>query len=317
MKIRREVKLGILAVTTMFLFIWGFNYLKGRDIFKTQLHFFVVYDEVTGLIESNPVSLNGVAIGQVKRISFHPDRSGRVLVECLIGNQIDIPANSVARLVPSGLIGAREIDIRLGDTPLLLAAGDTLAGIYQPSLTDEAVSQFMPIRDQAESLLARMDTTLSIIAQIMTPLAREELTSGIGSLSATLARLENASLVLDTTLSKGAGDLSGIIYSTASIARTIEENNQSIERILQNFSQLSDSLVSGDIATTMEQARASLGELALTMEKINRGEGSLGLLVTDSQLYQNLESSSRQLELLLEDIQNNPRKYFSISVFGR
>jgi phospholipid/cholesterol/gamma-HCH transport system substrate-binding protein len=301
----------------MVLFIWGFNYLKGRDIFKRQLHFFVVYDQVTGLIESNPVSLNGVVIGQVKRITFHPDRSGRVVVECLVSDQIDIPGNSTAHLVPSGLIGAREIEIRLGEASLLLARGDTLAGLYQPSLTDEAIQQFLPIRDKAEVLLSRMDTVLAIFSEVMTPLARQELSTGIGSLSATLAQLENASLVLDTTLSARAGDLSSMIRNTSSITQTIENNNQSIERILQNFSQLSDSLVSMELNATMEQARTSLGELALVMEKINRGEGSLGLLVTDPQLYQNLESSSRQLESLLEDIQNNPGKYFSISVFGR
>jgi phospholipid/cholesterol/gamma-HCH transport system substrate-binding protein len=317
LKIRREIKLGILAVVTLFLFIWGINYLKGRDIFKRQLKFFVVYDEVTGLIESNPVSLNGLAIGQVKRISFHPDRSGRILVECLIGDQIDIPLNSQAVMVPVGLIGAREIDIRLGDSHRLLSPGDTLEGIFQAALQDELARQFTPVKEQAESLLARMDTVLSIVSQVLSPAAREELGSGIGNLSATLSRLENVSLVLDTTLSAKAGELSGIIGHTASIAKTVEENNHAIERILQNFSRFSDTLASMEITETMENARESLEELSLTLEKINRGEGSMGLFITDPQLYQHLESSSRQLELLLEDIRNNPRKYFSISVFGR
>lgn len=317
MKIRREVKLGILAVITLFLFVWGINYLKGRDIFKKQLGFFVVYDEVTGLIASNPVSLNGVAIGQVKRIFFHPDRSGRVVVECLISDQIDIPSNSTAVLASVGLIGAKEIEIRLGDSPALLSSGDTLPGLYQPALQDELARQFMPMKDQAESLLGKMDTVLTAISQVMTPAAREDLSAGIGNLAITLERLGHTSMVLDTTLSSRAGELGGILDQTATVTRTIGEHNAEIARMLQNFSGFSDTLAAMELSATVEQARKAMAELAMTMERINSGEGSLGLLLNDPGLYVNLETSSRQLELLLEDIRENPGKYFTIRVFGR
>ncbi len=307
----------MLAVITLVLFIWGVNYLKGRDIFQKQLEFYVVYDKVTGLIESNPVSLNGLPIGQVKRISFHPDGSGRILVECLVGNAIALPDNSIAHLVSPGLIGSREIEIELGNSGHFISSGDTLEGIFQASLQDEVATQLLPIKAQAESLLAQMDTVLTIFSQVFTPATRESLSEGISDFSNTLDNLENASLVMDTTLVAQAGRISEILGNAASISRNIQENNDAIERIIHNFSTLSDTLVSLELVSTIEQAKGSLGEFALAMDKINRGEGTFGLLLNDQALYLNLERSSRQLDLLLEDIKENPGKYFSVSVFGR
>jgi ABC-type transporter Mla subunit MlaD len=135
LKLRREFILGAVGVITLLLFVWGFNYLKGKDLLKKQQRFYVVYPVIDGLIESHPVTVNGVAIGQVNRIGFHKDRSGRVVVECLIGDYIDIPSNSIALLKSSSLIGGFEIELLLGNTPDYLQHGDTLTRKDQTSHT--------------------------------------------------------------------------------------------------------------------------------------------------------------------------------------
>jgi phospholipid/cholesterol/gamma-HCH transport system substrate-binding protein len=299
LKINREIQLGLLAVATIALFIWGFNYLKGRDILRKHQGFFVVYDQVTGLIESNPVSLNGVAIGQVRRISFHPDQSGRIVVECLISSQVNIPGNSVAHLASSGLIGGKEVIIRLGDAPTLLQDGDTLAGVYQPDLQDELIGQLMPVKEQAEALIARMDTVLKAVSEILDPEARGHIAHSLARLSATMDQLERSSRTLEGIMEQESGRLAGILEQAATITA--------------NLQMLSDTMA----AHTIHQANASLESLNRTLQRIEGGEGSLGLLLADTALYRNLEASSRELELLLEDVRNNPKRYFSISVFGR
>jgi phospholipid/cholesterol/gamma-HCH transport system substrate-binding protein len=116
LKLKREYKIGFLAFVSIFLFVWGLNYLKGRDIFSSQITFYAIYDNVAGLIESNPVSVNGVNIGQVQSIRFMPDGSGRILVESLINQEVPIPENSISMLTGASLTGSREIIIILGDS---------------------------------------------------------------------------------------------------------------------------------------------------------------------------------------------------------
>ncbi len=317
MKLKREVKLGILGVIALLVFIWGINYLKGRDLFSRQLSFFVVYEKVDGLIESSPVTLNGVKMGQVDRIFFHPDRSGRVVVECRVTPQLDIPDNSIARLVGADLLGTREVEITLGDSPTHISSGDTLAGTVQATLQEEVSRQMLPFKQQAENLLAQIDTVLEVIQFIFSEETQKDITGSISSIRLTLANLEKTTGTVDKTLEEQSSRLATIMENAESITTNLKNNNEAINRIIGNFANISDSLATANIAQTMHDAGKSLQSFSEIMEKIEKGEGSMGLLLNDDELYKNLESSSKQLDLLLEDMKKNPRNYFNISVFGR
>lgn len=292
MKIRREILLGILGIVSLLLFIWGVNYLKGTDLLQRQQIFYVIYPKVNGLIESHPVSVNGVKIGQVNKISFHPDRTGRVMVECIIGHDIDIPVNSVAILSSASLIGGYEIVVQLGNSNLIMQHADTLTGIIKPALQDEITTQLDPFKEQATVIFARLDTLLTALNSVF--------------------NMENR-----TTLANSIGELNKSLRHIESIAENINQQEQTINHIVSNLSAITDSIAALEIKSILDQTGKSIETLQQVLYSVNEGDGSLTRLLHDEGLYQNLERSSYELELLLEDIRNNPRKYFSFSVFGK
>jgi len=317
LKISREVKLGFIGAVTLFLFVWGLSYLKGKDILGRQLTIFAEYDNVSGLVETNPVVVSGVKIGQVDRIYFHPDGSGKIMVRMIVGRDIGIPVNSVARLTGADFMGFREIDIILGDSRVNVFNGDTLATLTSASLTEEVSQQIAPLKHQAENLLAQIDSVLAVVQNIFNAETRENISQSIESIKQTIVTIEKTTATVDTTFSRQASRLAVILSNAESISNNLRQNNEAITNIIQNFSELSDTMAALEIAKTMEDVNKTMEALSAAMDKINRGEGSLGLLVNDEELYRNLETSSKQLELLLEDIRQNPRRYINVSVFGR
>ncbi len=317
MKISREIKLGILAALSVFLFIWGLNYLKGKDIFSRQIKFYAIYDDVTSLIESNPVLLSGVTIGQVNNISFVPDGSGRIVVENIVSANIPIPDNSVAMLTGISLTGSREIVIKLGDSPRLISDGDTLASGLQTSLQDEVSQLVTPIKERAEELFGQIDSVMIVFQSIFNEQTRVNITSSFQSIQQTLENLEKTTDRVDQTIDRESTRITTILSNAESISQNLRDNNETINTILSNISSISDSLAAANLTQTLMQAEHSITNLNNILEKIEKGEGTMGMLVNDEELYNNLEASSRQLELLLEDIRNNPGNYIRISVFGR
>ncbi|MBS4014555.1 MAG: MCE family protein [Bacteroidetes bacterium] len=317
MKIRREAKIGLVIVLTALLFIWGVNYLKGTDLFTKQVRFFAVYDQVSGLIESNAVTISGVKIGQVQNIAFHPDGSGRIVVEAIVDKVINIPDNSIARLYSSDILGKREIEILLGDSKRLIQSGDTLETKIQATLQDEVSLQLLPFKKQAENLLAQIDSVMAVIQYIFNEKSRANIAESLENIKLIISNFERTTHTLDTTFYSQAKRIATIISNAESITTNIEKNNKSITAIIQNFEAVSDSLASANIKQTINNANLALEEFEAIMAKINKGEGSVGLLIHDESLYKNLEGSSKQLEKLIEDIKEDPRKYFNISVFGK
>lgn len=317
MKITKEFKIGILAVITILLVIWGLNFLKGKDIFSQQIVFYAVYDDVTGLIESNPVSINGVSIGQVNKIRFMPDGSGKILVENIINQDVPIPVNSISKLTGASLTGSREIIIELGNAGQYIQNGDTLSAQTQTSLQDEVSELVMPIKQRAEDLFAEVDSILTIFQTIFNEQTKNNITQSFANLEQTLNNIKNTTSKLDETIESETTRISNIMENAESISANLKGNNETLTNILNNFSSVSDSLAAANIKQTLHDAEQSITSLNEIMDKINRGEGSMGLLVNDEKLYQNLESSSKQLELLLEEIRKNPGDYIKLSVFGR
>lgn len=315
-KIQREVKIGLLFAITLFLFIWGINYLRGTDIFTRQIRFHIVYDQVSGLMETNPVTISGVTVGQVSRIAFHPDGSGRVVVTATADRQIGIPVNSVARLT-SEIVGTNKIIIELGTHPDIITSGDTLIGRKDPAITEQIEEQFAPFRIHAERILVSADTLLAALNQVLGPEHRQMISGSIASLHHTMSKMESAAHTFDEILSHEAKRISTILQNAESITHNLEENRETINHILQNLSETSDHIASDEFQNVIFQASHAMTELALLMEKINRGEGSAGKLLSDEELYENINRASHELELLLEDIRAHPGRYFRISVFGR
>ncbi len=315
MKYKREIGIGLVFIVALALFIWGFSYLKGFNLFKEQRVLYAVYQRVSGLTKANPVSINGLKVGQVSDIYFNPDFSGEIVVEITIETEIPIPKNSVALIYSSDLMGSKAINLQLSNDSLFVNNGDTLNTKVEASLKEAVNQQIQPLKAKAEELIMSIDTVVTVIKQIFNEQARENLTSSLASIEQTFANLESASYNLDEMIAAEKVRLAEIMFNLESITTTIRENEDNIENILTNFSSISDSLAKAEIPQTFANINKVVGDVAGIIEKINNGEGSIGMLINDEGLYRDLQKSAEQLHLLMEDIRVNPKRYVRFSLF--
>ena len=318
MKISREVKIALTFIVTLALFVWGFNFLSGKDVFSRERTFYAVYNSVNGLNEANPVVISGFKVGQVKNIQFLPDGSGRILVEFMItNNDIKIPKNSIARLFSSDIMGSRAIEIKLGNASAEAVEGDTLKTEMGATLGEEVSVQMLPIKQKFENVMLSLDSVLVIIQSIFNENTRQNLAMSFESIKLTIQNLEHTTYNIDTLVTTQRFKLAGIISNVESISANIKNNNDKITNIINNFSNISDTLAKAKIASTINNANKALAEFNDILAKVNSGQGSLGMLINNDSLYKNLESSSNQLNQLIEDIKLNPQRYLHFSLIGR
>lgn len=314
MKISREIKVGLVFLASVAIFVWGFNFLKGTSMFSGSRLLYAVYDKVDGLDKANKVKVNGLNIGQVKDLDFL-EGSSKIVAEFYIKSDIKIPANSVARIYATDLLGSKAVEIILGDSKKYLQSGDTLRSEMESSLKDQLSEQVEPLKKKALVLINSVDSVMMVIQSIFNENTRSSLASSLENIRNTLGNLENASSNIDTILISGKARVQNIMANAESISRNLKENNENINTILTNFAALSDSLAEADIPQTIRDASTAVNNLKVISDKINRGEGTLGQLITNDSLYLELNNSMNSLKLLLEDIRLNPKKYVKLSLF--
>lgn len=317
LKLSRELKIGITTVLTIVAFIWGFNYLKGKDFFNKHRTFFVVYNDVSGLMKANSVTISGLQIGQVDDIYFREDNSSEVIVELTISKDVNIPDNSVAKLKSSDILGTKGIDIQLGNSTKYLNSGDTIKSDIAMSLQEEVNQMVQPILRKAGSMMSSIDTAISAVGDVFNYKTRENLKKSIESLTQTIQNIEGVSGSFDTLMSSEQERLSKILANVESITSNLRENNENLTHIISNAKSITDTVARFNLSNTLSNLESSIKNLTSTTDKINKGQGSLGLLLNDEKLYNDLAASSRQLDLLLNDIRINPKRYVHFSIFGK
>ena len=318
MKISKELKAGLVVTAAIALFIFGFNFLKGRNIFTPQRVFYAIYDNVDGLLVSNPVQINGFKIGQVIDYKLLPDNSGKILVAFSVNDKnFKIPANTVAKIVSSDFLGAKAIELRLGDSEIYLDNKDTLRSAIQASLTEEVNRQVLPLKNKAESLISSIDSVMTVVQAILNEDARADLKKSFESINRAIINMEKTSFRIDALVADEKARISSIFRNIESISGNLAANNQTLTKVINNFEAISDSLAKSNLASTINTAGQSLIQASEILEKINKGEGSMGLLLNNKSLYQNLEKASLDLDKLLKDMRMNPARYLHFSIIDR
>jgi phospholipid/cholesterol/gamma-HCH transport system substrate-binding protein len=316
MKISKEAKIGIIITSGIALLFWGLNFLKGRDFFTSQKIIFAVYDHVDGLSASNPVQVNGMRIGSISKLNLLPDNTGRIVVTMHVSDRVRIPRNSTAQIFSTDLLGAKGIRFLLGDSDEEIHDGDTLKSDIQRSLQQEVSAQVAPIRERAENILSSMDSVLVIVRTVFNEKTKSDLRQSFMSISNTMQAIESMAAKLDRDLAH-QGNLDKILGNIESISSNLKNNNRQLSNIIENFSAISDTLAKSRLSETLEDTRKTLESTSAIMDKINRGEGSIGMLVNNDSLYLNLNNTARNLELLLSDLRDHPKRYVHFSVFGK
>ena len=311
MTIKKEVKIGGIVVIAVFLFIYGLNFLKGKNIFTARTHYYVVYKNVGGLTESNPVYFNGFVVGKVNKIFFAPDMKGGIVVDFVLReNDLKIPKNSIARIFSDGLLGTKAIGLDFGTSTEYAESGDTLLPNLENSLTAQMSEQLMPVKDKAENLIVRADSLMAVITKLFSPGVNDNLRHSIENVN-------SITLNVNGMVAEQRKRLDAITANIESISKNLKDNNENLTKIMANFKNISDSIAKANLAQTLNNANLAVKQTAEIMEKINSGKGSLGMLVNNDSLYKHLDNASRDLDRLLVDLKEHPKRYVHLSVFGK
>lgn len=303
---KKNFILGLVFVLGFAILYWGINFLKGLDIFSTSKSYYVEYADINGLLVASPVNLNGYKIGQVTNIQLKENDPTKLIVKFIISEKIDIPDNSVAMIVNADLLGTKAINLVFGDSKVNANSGSFIIGNVETNIMSDISNQIMPLKDKVESIITTVDTLLIAINNIFNEENQKNIEKSFKSLTLTLESIENQRHKIANTIS-----------NIEAITANIKNNNDKLNNIISNFSQFSDSLMLSNIKNTIANADKTMLELKEITEKINKGEGTTGKLVNDDSLYYKLNATSKELELLLEDIRKNPSKYINIRVFGK
>lgn len=318
MKISKEVKIGIVVVSAIAMFVFGYNFLKGRNIFSAHRVYYAVYDNINGLQESNPVVLNGFQVGQVLKSTLMENNSGKILVELSINNkELKIPSNSIAKIVSTDFLGAKAVELIIGDSPTEIQIKDTLTGEVEFSLTDEVGSEVVAIKNKTEHLITSIDSVVSAVKEVLNEKTKKNLIASFESINNVVVSFEKSSENIEKLLASENGKVVSILKNVESIAENIQSNNKVLTKVIHNFESISDSLAKANLTGTINNVNATLAQTSVLIEKMNKGEGSAGLLFKDDSLYRNVASASLNLDLLLQDLKAHPGKYINVSVFGK
>jgi phospholipid/cholesterol/gamma-HCH transport system substrate-binding protein len=303
LKITREIKTAILVIGSILLFIWGYSFLKGKDLFEDYTTLYVEYDNVEGVGKSAAVTLNGLTIGKVNDIQFSND-TGKLLVELQIKSNFPISQSSTATIYDPGLIGGKQIMIvpNLNDKKMAMS-GSKLIGNTKPGLTDLVGEKLAPLQMKLDKVLLNADQLISGINNVLDKKGQEDLKKALAELTETLVQFHKASESVNGMIADNKNHINGVVSD--------------FHKVSTNFSKISDSLSKADLGKTAKSLQITLEKVDLMLADMNAGKGTVGKMMKDEALYNNLSQTSKELELLLQDVRLNPTRYVNVSLFGK
>jgi len=306
MKLNKETKIGIVAIIIISLFIWGFNFLKGKNILTSNNSYYAVYNNIDGLEEASAVSISGYKIGTVENIKLLDPQKGILIVKFSVDKDIKLPKNSKAIIYPATLLAGKAIKLEISDFDEYYSSGDTVVGVLEKDLVSSLSEELMPLKDKIENLVQSMDSVLAIFDN-----QRRE------NLKSSLDNIHNITNDFNDLVKEEKQKLANILGNVESISSNLKNNNEQITNILENFSSISDSLDKADIKATLTNANNTLAEFSAISAKINNGEGTMGMLINNDSLYNNLNNLAADLDSLVIDLNENPKRYVHFSLFGK
>lgn len=285
--------------------------MKGNDVFSSENEYYTDYDNVDGLTVSKPVVVNGYQIGRVSKLALL--NNGKIRTHFKIKNDYDIPSNTVARIVSADLLGSKAIVFELGNSKTLANDGDPLLSDVQANLLEKVE----PLQKKVENLVVKLDSVLSAVNSALDAEFQRDFKSSLRSISVSLNNMEKITNDVEGLMGSEKVRLAKIMQNLESITNNFKNNNDKINSILANLDHLSSDLSKTEIKATIDNANQAMKDVQAITAKINKGEGSIGLLLHDENLYNNLNSASSELDGLIKDLKERPGKYLRLSIFGK
>jgi len=308
MKITNETKIGALTSIAIALLILGYNFLKGKDLFEHSEKIYAVFKNVDGLELSNSVNIKGLEVGSVYAIrATNKDLDG-ILVTISMKKDVNIPKNSHA-IIESGLLNSSNIVIQKGDATDFMQDGDTLMTLEKNGIIAQFQGSLNPVMKSLNSTLGSLDSLIQVVGSLFNPAVKNNFTSIV-------ANLERSSASLQTMLNDRTSSLARSMVHLDSFTNNLASNNQRITGTLDNLEKTTHKLANAKVDETLQSAQEAMNSLKDAINKINSQDGTMGLLLNNKKLYQNLENTTRSLNILLDDLRLHPKRYVNISVFG-
>ncbi|MFK8057178.1 MAG: MlaD family protein [Saprospiraceae bacterium] len=327
---RRETKIGLLALVTLAVIIVGYQFLKGQEVFSKENTFYIVYENVDQLGVGDMVVINGYRVGQVTDIQLNRENVRSLIVAISLSNDLPIPKDASALIKSDGLLGGRFISLEFEKA--CTGADCAVTGDYLNPAEESMIAGL--IGDPA-SLTPYIDLVRTNAGPIMDSLTSRTDTNGIGrtmrSLEATSKNLESLTGKLDRLLARTSNNLTETTGNVASITQNLEDNNAKIASILSNVDSTTAGLAALDLEKTLSTVNTTLKDLQSTIatsngamenissitKSINEGEGTLGKLIGEDDIYTRLDRTVTNVDLLIQDLRLNPKRYVNVSVFGK
>jgi phospholipid/cholesterol/gamma-HCH transport system substrate-binding protein len=309
MKIRTEIKIGLIVLITLAFIVWGINYLKGRNVLKRSDVYYAVYNDIAGLKMSASVILSGYKVGMINDIAFMNKNLDKVIVAFYVNSEYKIPVGSIAQIYSSDIMGNMVIRIIPTKEKRYYEIGDTLASAVEEGIVDKIQSQIKPLLVSTQDVILHIDTMISSINNVLDPETQKKLKESVSN-------LESASSSLSQHLSPG-GTLDKTFVSLEEFTLMLDNNKDKLSNAFGNLESISDSVANANLKQTLSNIDITFNETRKFLEKINKGEGSLGLLASSDSLYNNLQNASANLSFLLDDMNKHPKRYVHFSVFGK
>lgn len=310
MKIKNETKVGVLAAVAIALLIIGYNFLKGNSIFTNETVLYAKYSQVDGLTVSKPILINGYQIGRVAALELQPDATIKATLK--INGKYEIPKNTIARLEGTDLLGSKAIILTLGNDKNFAQDGDFLETNVQKGLMET----FQPVQKKAELIITKMDSILSSVNTILNPNLQKNIDKSFTSIAGTLSSLESTSKKVDALVGSESSKLSAILSNVEAITANFKNNGAKIDAVMNNLNKVTDKVAALNFEETVNNANKAMADLQSMLSDVKNGKGTIGALLNDRQMYDNLNNASKNLDALMIDLKANPKRYVHFSVFG-
>ena len=311
MSLSKEVRIGLMVTIALVILFTGFYFLKGANIFSSDKEYYCFYTNVEGLQNSANVQIKGLNVGHVSRLELVDGKGVRVIIS--LSKHIEIPNGTVASLASFDLLGTKMIRLDLGNDPGMIEAGSTLPTSREVGLIETVSASLTPRLQELQLTISILDSTLNNVNTIVGKENQQAITSAVNSIKLTANNLSQ----LSGALSKESGEIGSIIHNANSITANFAKENDTVNHILSSVNNITGQLANAPVQKTIANLQSTISELQGVMDKINNNQGSLGMLVNNKDMYNNLDSSLHSLNGLMEDLQAHPKRYINISVFGK
>jgi phospholipid/cholesterol/gamma-HCH transport system substrate-binding protein len=306
MHISKEVKIALIAIFILLISIWGYNFLKGKNILKPKQEYYIVFDRIDGLIESGIVSYKGYKVGNIAKIDYDSEKSGKFILMISLEEKIHIPLNSVIRIKStSPIVASNELELVFSDSKEFHHPGDTLLSEGRKGISDI----LEPLQKKVNSVLDGIDSLAASINNVLTTGAEANLRNTLASLDASLASLKTAL--------GPSGSLTRTFNSLETVSKSLEEKSPQLASGIEHLANVTSDLDSAGLDKTIRSLDSTLISLNAVLAKIDSGNGTMGKLVNDSALYVHLDSTTYHLDELMKDLKAHPKRYVHFSVFGK